>query len=520
MSGGRGCVPRRDAADREAEVRRTASLQPTRGEPVEPDGCCVPVGGGRGGRRKPSSDYPQQQPPQGGRPGAVHDVNLTIVEPRTAGCKPTRAERAGADGCCVPSATARDVERARLGSPKAGRPGALASLPASDKRGVSVLSPAPQQNPQQQPAPRGSPLDVLGDLALFLFSPRRSVEVVLPQVMLGSRRESDRERDSGRDSGDRDETRAGGAGMTRVNSGNGAGEKGGKRSHSVTALDPYALPHLIDERVDVCYGESVEHIKMRHRLREQLREEGVYKAWLDNNHAIMRFMRARQFNYDKVLVMLRNCLQWRVEANVDAMLSVWKFTERLEVKRHYPYTHHRTDKFGRVLYIERIGVIDFEKLSAVTTRARLLESFVYDAELTATRRLPGAARVAGHPVDKIFTLLDLDGFRLSMFDQNARDYLKAVSQMASDYYPEQLGAMFIVNAPVGFRVVWSFIKPLLDIKTQQKIRIFANSGYQQELLQFVSAENLPTMYGGKDETCDFQTERGPWVDEEWVRRFT
>lgn len=66
------------------------------------------------------------------------------------------------------------------------------------------------------------------------------------------------------------------------------------------------------------------------------------------------------------------------------------------------------------------------------------------------------------------------------------------------------------------------MKPLLDIKTQQKIRIFSTqerAHMSRELLSYVAAENLPTLYGGEDESCDFQTERGPWVDEEWERRF-
>lgn len=70
--------------------------------------------------------------------------------------------------------------------------------------------------------------------------------------------------------------------------------------------------------------------------------------------------------------------------------------------------------------------------------------------------------------------------------------------------------------------MWAFVKPLLDGRTQQKIRIFSTqerAHMRRELLRFVPAENLPTLYGGADESCDFQTERGPWVDAEWERRF-
>ncbi|KAJ1637379.1 CRAL-TRIO domain-containing protein [Pavlovales sp. CCMP2436] len=281
-----------------------------------------------------------------------------------------------------------------------------------------------------------------------------------------------------------------------------------RRSRLDSVQAPPGMPHVLDERVNACYGESDEHIQMRSKLREALRAEGVYRAWLDNNHAMMRFMRARQFHFDKTLLMLRNCLLWRVEKGVDTVLSTWKFTERLQVKRFYQYTHHRTDKMGRVLYIEHVGKIDFTELNKVIGLPRLLESFIYDAELTATR--------------KIFTILDMDGFRISQFDSNVREYLKAVTQWGNDYYPEQLGQMFIVNAPVAFRAVWAFIKPLLDPKTQSKIRIFSTgekAHATRELLHFVDARNLPTLYGGSDESCDFVNERGPWINDEWKQKF-
>mmetsp|Transcript_21607 Transcript_21607/g.72684 ORF Transcript_21607/g.72684 Transcript_21607/m.72684 type:complete len:438 (+) Transcript_21607:98-1411(+) len=285
----------------------------------------------------------------------------------------------------------------------------------------------------------------------------------------------------------------------------------------VNESDP---PHPIDERVDACYGMTAAHRALMTRVRDQLRKEGNYQPWLDNDHVVMRFLSARAYDYKKGLEMLRNCVRWRLDNNVDSVLDTWHFTERREVKRWYPYTHHKVDKVGRVVYIEQVGKINFAQLEKVTSFERLIESFIYDAELTMRRRLPAAARVAGHPVDKILTIIDLDGFRISMFDQRSRDYLTRVSQMASDYYPEQLGTMFIVNAPIAFRVVWQFMKALLDSKTQQKIKIYSSTGYQEELLRYVAADSLPRKYGGQDDSCDFVTERGPWIDDDWERNHT
>lgn len=41
------------------------------------------------------------------------------------------------------------------------------------------------------------------------------------------------------------------------------------------------------------------------KLRAQLASEGIQQAWLDNNHALMRFMASKGFDYKKTLTMLR-----------------------------------------------------------------------------------------------------------------------------------------------------------------------------------------------------------------------
>jgi hypothetical protein len=85
---------------------------------------------------------------------------------------------------------------------------------------------------------------------------------------------------------------------------------------------PNMLPHPLDERVDVCYGETAEHIAMRQQLREQLRKEGIFKNWLENNH--VRGARARACGAPRVPV--RACAQsLRVRACVCVRARVRAF---------------------------------------------------------------------------------------------------------------------------------------------------------------------------------------------------
>lgn len=70
--------------------------------------------------------------------------------------------------------------------------------------------------------------------------------------------------------------------------------------------------------------------------------------------------------------------------------------------------------------------------------------------------------------------------------------------------------MFIINAPFLFSGVWMILKPFLDEKTTNKIKIIGSS-YKKELLNYVDAENLPNFLdGGKSDGTQLVHNVGPW----------
>lgn len=70
-----------------------------------------------------------------------------------------------------------------------------------------------------------------------------------------------------------------------------------------------------------------------------------------------------------------------------------------------------------------------------------------------------------------FSILDMTGFGVSMFNKRVQGLVKLGSSIAQDYYPEQLGQLMIVNAPWAFTGVWAVVKVFLDEKTRKKIQI-------------------------------------------------
>ena len=73
--------------------------------------------------------------------------------------------------------------------------------------------------------------------------------------------------------------------------------------------------------------------------------------------------------------------------------------------------------------------------------------------------------------------------------------LKALSEHDSNYYPERLGRLFLVNAPSIFLKVWSTIKKWLDKGILDKIHI-VGSDYKEILLTHIDSKDLPTFLGG------------------------
>ena len=107
-----------------------------------------------------------------------------------------------------------------------------------------------------------------------------------------------------------------------------------------------------------------------------------------------------------------------------------------------------------------------------------------------------------------------------MLSKKVYGLIQLASKIGQDYYPEIMGNMFIVNAPMLFTGVWSIVKGFLDQRTRDKIKIMGGK-FQKEILEMVDAENLPEFLGGKCTCPEFQgcmySNAGPWNDFEIVQ---
>ena len=92
--------------------------------------------------------------------------------------------------------------------------------------------------------------------------------------------------------------------------------------------------------------------------------------------------------------------------------------------------------------------------------------------------------------------------------------LQKGSGIMQDNYPENLGKMFIVNAPMLFTGVWAITKSFIDERTRKKINILG-SGYKSALLEEIDPSQLIDFLGG-EKTSDLLADDGPWNNYDLV----
>ncbi|EAU80577.1 SEC14 cytosolic factor [Coprinopsis cinerea okayama7 len=249
------------------------------------------------------------------------------------------------------------------------------------------------------------------------------------------------------------------------------------------------------------------------KLKKELKEEGKFVEERMDDPTLLRFCRARKFDYPAVKTMLLDFEQWRKDFGVDELTKNFDFKEKEEVNKYYPQYYHKTDKDGRPIYIEQLGKLDINALYKITTPERQIQRLVYEYEKSLSTRVKVCSYTAKHPVETFCTILDLGGVSLASFAR-VRDFVSQAASIGQNRYPETMGKFYIINAPWAFTMVWAVIKPWLDPVTVAKIQILGSS-YRDELLKQIPIENLPKEFGG---LCDCPggcslSDAGPWNDQ-------
>jgi hypothetical protein len=198
----------------------------------------------------------------------------------------------------------------------------------------------------------------------------------------------------------------------------------------------------------------------------------------------------------------------------------------MQIKSLYPHFYHKTDCHGRPVYYELIGELKPAELLKHTSVERLLKLHIEGWEYTrcGVEQLVIAVTAViifkGDVVDSVqkqnfpcmlgtgrprdFYVHLCFGFeryqadlvhegspRICSTDSHNRSgvclYDATECRFASctlsvlpsrfvhmqNFYPEHLGQMFIINAPMVFKTIWAIVRPWLEARTQKKIQVLS-----------------------------------------------
>jgi hypothetical protein len=188
-----------------------------------------------------------------------------------------------------------------------------------------------------------------------------------------------------------------------------------------------------------------------------------------------RFARARDASKHKALELMKECCAWRKSYNPHH-ITADKIADILQLGTVYVTG---TCLAGRpILYLTPGLNNPFPAEKRVSLMVYLLEE--------TWRR--------GYP--RLTWVLDMGHMGERGADDQSSETRKATMHILQNYYPERLGALYVVHAPWYFRALVTLVWPFLDSRTREKIHV---SMKPEDLPSVIAPDQLISSLGGSRE---------------------
>ncbi|KAL3503641.1 hypothetical protein ACH5RR_038090 [Cinchona calisaya] len=202
--------------------------------------------------------------------------------------------------------------------------------------------------------------------------------------------------------------------------------------------------------------------------------------------SLKRFLKAREGNVSKAHKMLVDCLNWRIQNEIDNILA--KPIIPTDLYRGLRDSHligmSGYSREGLPVIAVGVGLSTFDKASI----HYYVQSHIQMNEYRDHVILPSATKKFGRHISTCIKVLDMTGLKLSAL--NHIKLLTIISTIDDLNYPEKTDTYYIVNAPYIFSACWKVVRPLLQERTRKKVQVLSGSG-RDELLKIMDYASLP-----------------------------
>jgi len=276
----------------------------------------------------------------------------------------------------------------------------------------------------------------------------------------------------------------------------------------VAIAEPISPVNEYDKRLSV-KDLIIDNRDKINKLKSDLAADPLYNPKKHDDLWILRFLLSHKKKGKKALKAMKYTLLFRKEHKLDEWGDIRGNPPSIDcemTRQIFQYAQEGAQqdvlpdpKRGLVLFLQMAG-IDGQTMVKNVDESAWLPYFSYCSEYTH-QWLDYITRTTGR-LTKHLRIIDLKGISLSKIsiECNRRDG-KAMGVM-EDCYPQLLQCICVCHSPRWLQIPWRIVRPLLP-KRVVKTMDFINPSITKErhrLLEYISEENLPERYGGKNPT--------------------
>ncbi|XP_008054370.2 SEC14-like protein 4 isoform X1 [Carlito syrichta] len=210
-----------------------------------------------------------------------------------------------------------------------------------------------------------------------------------------------------------------------------------------------------------------------------------------DDHFLLRWLRARNFDLQKSEDMLRKHVEFRKQQDLDNILT-WQPPEVIRLFDSGGLCGY--DYEGCPVWFDIIGTLDpkglllsASKQEVIRKRIKVCELLLHECELQSEK--------LGRKIDLVLMVFDLEGLSLKHLWKPAVEVYQQFFAMLEANYPEMLKNLIVVRAPRLFPVAFNLVKSFMSEDTRRKIVILGDN-WKQELPKFICPDQLPVEFGG------------------------
>ncbi|XP_065831389.1 SEC14-like protein 2 [Oscarella lobularis] len=212
----------------------------------------------------------------------------------------------------------------------------------------------------------------------------------------------------------------------------------------------------------------------------------------DDDHELLRWLRARNFDVDKSEAMIRNHVTIREKYDLDHVLD-WTPPEVLRL--YQPGRFFGEDTDGNPVFYDVSGGIDMKGLMKSARESDIIKVILQNGEKTRSI-LKIQSDKHGKRIDLVTVVMDLEGLSLQRhFWKRGLDLYLELIRLTESNYPEQLKVCYVVNGPRILSLLYGLCKPFIADETKKKIH-FLGREWKDVLRKVIHPDQLPSHYGG------------------------